>query len=172
MMRRLKLIILSLAAITGIAFAFVPTMAYAANPGDLSEICSDPVNKNSAVCKDFAKDPETEMPNTIRNIINVLLFIAGTIAIIMIIVSAIKFTAAHGDSGAATKARQTLIYSVVGLIIALMAFAIVNFVIGKLNEDSSGGSSAKPAATTLNGNETDFLANGYTYDSATGVCSE
>jgi type IV secretory pathway VirB2 component (pilin) len=135
-MKRLKLVILGLAAVVGIGFAFTPAVfaSSTAAQNSLNEICA--TNPNASVCDDLDSNKNTnseaKLSNTFRNVINALLFIIGIIAVIMIIVSGIKFTTAHGDSGAVTKARQTLIYSIVGLVIALLAFAIVNFVISRL----------------------------------------
>ncbi len=65
----------------------------------------------------------------IKNIINVMMTIVGILAVIMIIYSGIQYTISHGDSGKITAAKNTLIYSITGLIVALLAMAIVNFVV-------------------------------------------
>lgn len=65
----------------------------------------------------------------IKNIVNVLLYILGAVAVIMIVVGGIKYTTSNGDSSAVTSAKNTILYAVIGLVIAIMAFAIVNFVI-------------------------------------------
>lgn len=65
-------------------------------------------------------------------IVNVLLFIIGAISVIMLIVGGIRYTISNGDSGAVTSAKNTILYAIVGLIIAFLAFAIVNWVLGAL----------------------------------------
>jgi hypothetical protein len=50
----------------------------------------------------------------------------------MIIMSSIRMTAAHGSPEAFKKARNTLFYSIAGLVVAITAFAIVNFVLGRV----------------------------------------
>ena len=70
--------------------------------------------------------------NLIENIINLLLFIIGAIAVIMIIIGGIRYTLSNGDQGAVTSAKNTILYAVVGLVIAIMAYAIVNFVLRSL----------------------------------------
>ncbi|MNY57155.1 hypothetical protein D3C86_1933160 [compost metagenome] len=47
----------------------------------------------------------------------------------MIIVSGIRYATSNGDSSAVTSAKNTLMYSVIGLIVAILAYAIVNFVL-------------------------------------------
>jgi hypothetical protein len=105
---------------------------------NIEEICK--TNPKASVC-DTLKDPnpETGMSKTFQSIINILLFIGGTIAIIVIITSGIRMSAARGNTESVTKARQTIIYACVGLAIAVSAFALVNFVIVRLTADDSGG---------------------------------
>jgi type IV secretory pathway VirB2 component (pilin) len=92
-------------------------------------------NPKAATCKDLEDpNPGGRISNTFQSIVNILLAIAGIIAIIVIITSGIKFASSRGDSSATTKARQTLTFAVVGLVITLLAFAIVNFVIGQINK--------------------------------------
>lgn len=65
-------------------------------------------------------------------ITNTLLTIAGIISVIMIIVGGIMYSLSAGDSGKATKAKDTILYSVIGLVITMLAYAIVTFVTGLL----------------------------------------
>ena len=64
-----------------------------------------------------------------KDIINVLLYIIGAIAVIMIVVGGLRYVLSGGDSSAVTGAKNTILYAVVGLIVALLAYAIVNFVV-------------------------------------------
>ncbi len=72
------------------------------------------------------------LPGFIKNIINVLLFIVGAIAVFAIIIGGIRFVTSSGDQASVKAARETILYAVVGLVVAIMAFAIVNFVVDKL----------------------------------------
>ena len=76
--------------------------------------------------------PRANTEVTQNNIINYILYVAGILAVVMIIVSVLKMTMSAGDAGAVQKAKNTLIYSVIGLIIVILAYAIVNFVITKI----------------------------------------
>jgi len=62
-------------------------------------------------------------------ITNVLLFLIGAIAVIMIIIGGIRYTVSGGDSTAVTNAKNTILYGVVGVVVAILAFAIVRFVV-------------------------------------------
>lgn len=65
-----------------------------------------------------------------RKITNVLLFIIGAISVIMLIIGGIRYVVSGGDSGAVTGAKNTILYAVIGIVVALLAYALVNFVIG------------------------------------------
>ena len=68
-----------------------------------------------------------------RTITNVLLFIIGAISVIMLIIGGIRYVVSGGDSGAVTAAKNTILYAVIGIIVALLAYALVNFVIGSFS---------------------------------------
>lgn len=69
-----------------------------------------------------------------RTITNVLLFIIGAIAVIMLIIGGIRYVTSGGDSAAVTSAKNTILYAVVGIIVAILAYAVVNFVISSFTE--------------------------------------
>lgn len=69
----------------------------------------------------------------LREVLNLTYFAAGAIAVIVIIASGIFYVISSGDPGRVTKAKNLLLYSVVGLILVMSAFAITNFVIGRFN---------------------------------------
>ena len=68
----------------------------------------------------------------IKTVVNVLLWAVGILSVIMIIFSGFRYITSAGDASKTKSARSTLIYSVVGLIVAIMAWAIVNMVINRL----------------------------------------
>jgi len=62
---------------------------------------------------------------------NIMLFVLGAVAVIMIVVGGIRYATSNGDQSAVKGAKDTILYAVVGLIVALIAYAIVNFVINQ-----------------------------------------
>lgn len=92
--------------------------------------CPCALNSSSAACQDLIK-PDG-LSNTLKNATNIVLFIAGALAVIMIIYGSIRFMTAHGDEKQVESARLIVTYSVIGLIIALLAYALVNFVLSNL----------------------------------------
>ena len=70
--------------------------------------------------------------NLITNIINLLLYVAGIASIIVIIVGGFMFVVSAGNPERTKVAKDAILYAVIGLVISLSAFAIVNFVLGGL----------------------------------------
>ena len=71
-----------------------------------------------------------DLPSIAKTVVNTMLFIVGILAVIMIIFSGIRYITAHGDKGQVESAKNTLIYSIVGLVIAIIAYALVTWVTG------------------------------------------
>lgn len=65
-------------------------------------------------------------------IVNILLFIIGAICVIMLIWGGIRYTTSGGQAASVTAAKNTIMYAIIGLVIAFLAFAIVNWVLGAL----------------------------------------
>jgi len=65
-------------------------------------------------------------------IINTVLYAIGIISIIMIVWGGLRYILSGGDAKKVTDAKNTLLYAIIGLVIALISFAIVNFVIGTI----------------------------------------
>ncbi len=62
-------------------------------------------------------------------ITNVILLIVGIISVIMLIYGGLRYILSGGDSKKVTDAKNTILYAIIGLIISLLAYAIVNFVL-------------------------------------------
>ncbi len=61
--------------------------------------------------------------------INLMLFAVGVIAIFMLIWGGLRYVLSGGDSGKVKDAKNTILYAIVGLVVALLGYAIVNWVI-------------------------------------------
>lgn len=67
-----------------------------------------------------------------RLIVNILLFIIAAISVIMLIIGGVRYVVSGGDQSAVTSAKNTILYAIVGIVVAVLAFAAVNFVFGSL----------------------------------------
>ena len=78
--------------------------------------------------KQVGGNDQTSLGDIVSKIINFLLFFVGVVSVIMIIYGGIQYTTSAGDSGKVTNAKNTILYAIVGLIVSILAYAIVNFV--------------------------------------------
>ena len=106
-----------------------------------------PVSANDAVRGGVTatggdSNSDLNVQESVKNIVNWLLFAVGVIAVIMLIWGGIKYATSAGDSNKVTSAKNTIMYAVIGLAVALLAFAIVNFVINSLESGSISGPGA------------------------------
>jgi hypothetical protein len=70
--------------------------------------------------------------NAVGNVLQIVFGIAGAIALVMLMLAAMKYVVSRGDPGEVAKAKNAILYSVIGLIIVATAFAIVSFVVKKV----------------------------------------
>lgn len=75
----------------------------------------------------------------VTTVINVMLFIVGFLSVIMLIFGGLRYIVSGGNSTAVTAAKNTILYAIVGLVIAIFAYAIVNFVVGSFTGGVGGG---------------------------------
>jgi hypothetical protein len=86
------------------------------------------------------KDQQTDLfgeAGVFKTITNVLLFIIGAVSVIMLIIGGIRYVVSGGDSSAVQNAKNTILYAIVGVVVAILAYAAVNFVIGSFTPDGS-----------------------------------
>ncbi len=86
----------------------------------------------SATILDYSSLPNHSPGNVIASILNIVFAITASISVLMIVIGGMRYITAHGDASATERARSTIIYAVVGLVITMAAFSIVTFVIGKV----------------------------------------
>lgn len=75
----------------------------------------------------------------IQGILTAVFSIIGIVSVIMIILGGISYATSQGDPGKVKKGKDTILYGIIGLIVALLAFAIVNFVLGAMGSGTGTG---------------------------------
>lgn len=68
---------------------------------------------------------------TLQNVFNIVLALAGAVAVAFIVFGGIKYTLSQGDQNDIKQAKDTILYAIVGIVIVMISFMLVNFVIGK-----------------------------------------
>ena len=79
------------------------------------------------------KTNNLELLSSIRVVTNTLLFIVGIAAVIVIVIGGLRYIVSGGDPKGTAGAKDSILYAVVGLVVALLAFAIVNFVLNQFS---------------------------------------
>jgi len=77
-------------------------------------------------------DSSNGQPSALKSGLNIAFLVLGMISVVMIVVGGLKFTASNGDPSIITSARNTVLFAIIGLIVAAMAYAIVNTFVGFL----------------------------------------
>lgn len=93
------------------------------------------------------------LPTAITNILSAIIGVAGLVSVVYIIIGGVQYMTSSGDASKTEKAKKTVLYACIGLIICALAFVIVNFVIGNIlgQQTTSDGeaSSLLPQPTEL-----------------------
>ncbi len=66
-----------------------------------------------------------------KKITTVALFLIGALSVLMLIYGGVRYTISGGDKEAVTNAKNTILYAVVGIIVAILSYAAIEFVIGQ-----------------------------------------
>ena len=122
-MKKVSVILASLLALPVIAFGVTTLTA------DSASAQLDLESGINSAKGTGAPDNVTEDDGLIKKVVNLLLWAIGIVSVIMIIIGGIRYATSNGDSTQVTAAKNTIMYAVVGLVIAIFAYAIVNFVL-------------------------------------------
>ena len=74
-----------------------------------------------------------------NTITNILLFLVGAISVIMIIIGGFRYVVSGGNTTSVSAAKNTILYAIIGIIVAILAYAVVNFVISSFVPGAGGG---------------------------------
>lgn len=69
------------------------------------------------------------LTGTIKRVGNIIVFLTGAISVLMIIIGGLRYALSGGDQGTISTAKNTILYAVIGLIVSVAAYAVVNFVL-------------------------------------------
>lgn len=75
--------------------------------------------------------PKVDDTVVLSGVLDVIYFIVGAFAVIVIVLAGFTFVTAGGDPAKITKARMAILYSVIGLIVVMFAFVITGFILGR-----------------------------------------
>jgi hypothetical protein len=111
--------------------SFIP--ATTAHAGILDAACGR-AGGSSATCKAKSEGSSREgAAKQVQGVINLILMLLGILAVIMIIIGGYRYVTANGDEGSVKQGKDTILYSCIGLVLAIMSYGIVNFIVDRMS---------------------------------------
>ena len=93
------------------------------------------------------------LPNIIVGILNAIIIVSSIVAVIWIVIGGVYYMTSTGDPGKIKKAKDTILYAVIGLVICALSYAIVNFTIGMMNGTNKSNNNSQNTSNTVKDNE-------------------
>jgi len=143
-----KKIAMSLQALTlvfGLGSASVAAVALSASPvyaaaGDCNadpNAAPDPLTAGAACSQGKSQKESLFGSGGIFTIAaNTLIFIVGAVSVIYLIIGGLRYVISNGDSKNVTAAKDTILYAIIGVVVSIISFALVQFVINALEKAS------------------------------------
>ena len=125
MINKIKLAVVGIVAVLGLAAPLVLA------PNSLAA-CTDPKTCIDEGTSKANTGGPSSLPGFVTNLVKVMLFIVGTLSVVMIIYGGIKYTTSAGDSSKITSAKNTIMYSIIGLVVSVLAYTIISFVMANV----------------------------------------
>lgn len=124
-----KIFVAIIAALAALSLVAAPV--YADIDINNNEACNnwDASDPNYDLICGKTGDNEEQAQERVKNILNTVFLWVGIIAVIVIIVGGVLYVVSQGDPAKVARAKATILYSAIGLIVVLLSFAIVNFVL-------------------------------------------
>jgi hypothetical protein len=134
-MRRIILSILGLFTIA--TFSFTPALLAQDASDPLKEACTFGRNaQQSDVCRTYRNDAKGNKilgpQGIVTKVIQTLVFVVAAITVLAVIVGGLQYVLSGGDPNGTKQAKDTIMYALIGLVIAVFAQVIVSFVLSKL----------------------------------------
>ena len=122
-MRALAMVVVMAASVSMV----MSTVAYA-------DACDSIEDHDSASYKALCGDKKTEDDATgvVKSVLNTVFIWIGIVSTVVVIVGGVFYMLSQGDPGKVARAKNTILYALIGLIVSLLSFAIVNFVLEKV----------------------------------------
>ncbi len=119
--KSIKIITLFIASLIGFSsLAVIPAFAADCDPNlPASVLEANGCNAGS----------EDKLPNLITNILNAVIGIVGFVAVVFVIIGGINYMTSAGNSEKTKKARDTILYALIGIVVCVLAYVIVNWAI-------------------------------------------
>ncbi len=105
----------------GAATSLLPLTARAATEASEGAEAAQPTGTSS------------DLQAQVKTITNTMLLVIGIAAVIMLIVGGFRYVLSNGNEKAVSGAKDTILFAIIGIVVALLSYAIVNFVLGRFS---------------------------------------
>lgn len=141
---KLKSLVLAIAVVLGGVFAGGSVYAAGSGSGSASSATTGVTCPAGSLRGDAGQPANTyaecnlpvdtgpSLMNRVQTIINVIVGVIGVVAVAVIIIGGVFYVTSTGEAAKIARAKNTILYGIVGLVIAMLAFAIVNFVMSSV----------------------------------------
>lgn len=133
-----KLLLVASVLVIPVLFSFSSSASAVGVYNPFAGVCErsdseDRETASSAVCSEKRTDDPISGPKgIILKVVDIIALIAGSIAIIMLIISGIKFVTSNGDSNGVSSAKNTILQVFIGLAIIILARFIITFIVTRI----------------------------------------
>lgn len=130
-----KIISILLAIVTSLAFIAAPV--YASTSEEVCAKWRDELKKTGITDPNYASlcgetSTEKDAQERVATILGTVFLWAGIIAVIVVVIGGVLYVTSQGDPQKTARAKNTILFAVIGLIVAISAFAIVQFILSKV----------------------------------------
>jgi len=107
---------------------FLSVLGVSATPVAAMDIFGNCTDPSCAVVKDNSLQ-QGNSNFAVKNLINTALYVLAGICVLMIVIGGLRIAISNGEASAITSGKMTILYAVIGLAVAMLSYAIVNFVV-------------------------------------------
>ena len=104
----------------------------------------------AATIPDKVGDKNGNIVPMIAGIINAVIAVLGIVCVVVMVIGGVNYMTSSGDTGKVEKGKKTILYGMIGLVVCVLAFAIVNWTIGAIERGTSGQQQSEQQAETNN----------------------
>jgi len=124
----LQKLLLSMVSVFSLGMLILPAPLAAQGAKDI--VCDQIGEFGEVKCDD--RSSRNIFNDTIGNVIQILIFIIGGVSVLIIIIGGLMYVLSGGDPNNTARAKDAILYAIIGLVVAVVAQGIVTFIIGRI----------------------------------------
>jgi cytochrome bd-type quinol oxidase subunit 2 len=131
----MKRVIVGLFAVLVLALGFGAVFADSASALPASDpLCQDLKGTPDYEAAGCGTEADDTVNSRVTTLINATTFTAGIVCVVFVVYGGVKFTSSEGEPAKVEEAKKLIMYAIIGLVVVVLAFAIVNFLLVGMGE--------------------------------------